>query len=135
MAKNRYRDRRGRGIRGPLIPVTVPGHLTRTEQFDEYVLDARGRLEMLGVNLEGIEFAVEGVPVVTEPSLGVPLGRFIPATSSDPARLVAYRRPIEARAVDQDDLRNLVFDVVVEQIAHHLGRRPEEIDPEYGGNY
>jgi predicted Zn-dependent protease with MMP-like domain len=45
--------------------------------------------------------------------------------------VVVYRRPVEARAIDDDDLADLVRDVVVEQVAHLLARTPEEIDPGY----
>ena len=46
-----------------------------------------------------------------------------------PARIVVYRRPLEIRAADRDDLADLVRDVVVDQVAVLLGRDPEEIDP------
>jgi predicted Zn-dependent protease with MMP-like domain len=46
-----------------------------------------------------------------------------------PARIVVYRRPLEIRATDRDDLADLVRDVVVDQVAVLLGRDPEEIDP------
>jgi hypothetical protein len=50
-----------------------------------------------------------------------------PAGHGYPARLVVYRRPVEARA--DDDLPRLVHEVVVEQVAALLARSPEEIDP------
>jgi predicted Zn-dependent protease with MMP-like domain len=49
-----------------------------------------------------------------------------------PARIVVYRRPLEIRAHDREDLADLVRDVVVEQVAHMLARTPEEIDPNFG---
>jgi predicted Zn-dependent protease with MMP-like domain len=42
---------------------------------------------------------------------------------------VVYRRPLEARALDREDLGDLVRDVVVEQVAHLLGKDPDEVDP------
>lgn len=42
-----------------------------------------------------------------------------------------YRRPLEARARDRDQLGTLVLDVVVEQVASLLGLTPETIDPGY----
>jgi predicted Zn-dependent protease with MMP-like domain len=48
-----------------------------------------------------------------------------------PARIVVYRRPVETRALDEGDLADLVRDVLVEQVAQLLGRRPEEVDPRY----
>jgi predicted Zn-dependent protease with MMP-like domain len=131
----RRRDRRGRGLRGPVIPANLPGHRTRAERFDDHVLDAVERLERRWARqLEGTEFAVEEVPA-SEPAPweagGIPLGRYFPADAGLPARIVVYRRPIEARAADEGDLADLVGDVLVEQVAHLLGRRPEEIDPRY----
>jgi predicted Zn-dependent protease with MMP-like domain len=112
----------------------VPGYRSRSKQFDDFVFLALERLESdWGPQLNGIELAVENAPLVTETDIGVPLGRFIPGQADRPPRIVVYRRPLEVRAVDADDLHDLVFDVVVEQVAHYLGRRPEEIDPEYGG--
>lgn len=128
------RDRRGRGIRGPLLPASLPGHRSRSQRFDDLVFTALERLEAdWGPQLSGVELAVENAPLITAASDGVPLGRFIPRLGERPPRIVVYRRPVEIRAVDDDDLHDLVFDVVVEQVAHYLGRRPEEIDPEYGG--
>jgi hypothetical protein len=71
-----------------------------------------------------VEFAVEDVPVVplgSDPALdddvlvddtaggAVPLGRLLPAGVDGPgrptaARVVVYRRPLEARAADRSDL-------------------------------
>jgi hypothetical protein len=46
-----------------------------------------------------------------------------------------YRRPVESRALDVADLGELVRDVVVEQVAHLLGKAPEDVDPEYGDGH
>jgi predicted Zn-dependent protease with MMP-like domain len=88
--------------------------------------------------LAEVEFAVEDVPPVPDISLVdnvvVPLARVIPATGAAPSRIVIYRRPIEARASDPDDLAGLVHDVVVEQIAELFGLEPGTVDPGYGDN-
>jgi predicted Zn-dependent protease with MMP-like domain len=132
----RRRDRRGRGLRGPLLPPSAPANRTRAERFDDVVLDAVEHVERRWAKpLRGTEFAVEDVPP-SDPAPwedgGVPLGRTFPAEAGRPARVVVYRRPLEARAVDAEDLEDLVHDVVVEQVAHLLARSPEEIDPRYG---
>jgi predicted Zn-dependent protease with MMP-like domain len=131
----RRRDRRGRGLRGPVIPPTLPGYRTRAERFDDHVLDAVEVLERRWARqLDGTEFAVEEVPPSSPAPWehgGVPLGRYFPADAGMPARIVVYRRPVETRAIDEADLSDLVRDVVVEQVAHMLGRRPEEVDPRY----
>jgi hypothetical protein len=38
-----------------------------------------------------------------------------------------------ARSENDDDLRDLVYDVVVEEFARVLGLDPDSIDPNYGG--
>lgn len=136
----RRRDRRGRGLRGPLLPGTLPGHRTRAERFDDQVLEAVERLEhRWGPELEGVEFGVEDVPP-SEPAPwehgDVPLARYFPAdrASGLSHRIVLYRRPVETRAEGPQDLVDLVRDVLVEQVAHLLSKPPEEVDPGYAGD-
>lgn len=127
-------------MRGRLVPPTVPLARSRAQQFDDLVLDAVDDLERRwGHDLEGVEFAVEDVP----PELSdldydvleddrVALARLLTATGRDggsPPRIVLYRRPLEARALDREDLADLVHDVVVEQIARLLGKDADEVDP------
>ncbi|WP_454859825.1 metallopeptidase family protein [Promicromonospora soli] len=132
----RRRDRRGRGLRGPMLPPGTPAHRTRAQRFDDLVLDVVDDLDRTwAAHLRGTEFAVEDVPP-SDPAPwedgGVLLGRFFPAEAGRPGRVVVYRRPVEVRAFDTDDLADLVRDVVVEQVAHMLARTPEEIDPNFG---
>src|SRR5207244_2170311 len=108
----------------------VPLSKSRSELFDDLVLDAVEHLESAwGPQLRSVEFAVEDVP----PELPaydsdvledgeVPLARLLPERDAGrgqrvPARVVVYRRPLEARAADRSDLADLVHDVVVEQVA------------------
>ncbi len=132
----RRRDRRGRGLRGPMLPPGAPAHRTRAQRFDDLVLDVVEDLDRTwATHLRGTEFAVEDVPP-SDPAPwedgGVLLGRFFPAEAGRPGRVVVYRRPVEVRALDLADLADLVRDVVVEQVAHLLARTPEEIDPNFG---
>ncbi|HLZ37818.1 MAG TPA: metallopeptidase family protein [Mycobacteriales bacterium] len=137
----RRRDRHGRGMRGPLVPPEVPLARTRAERFDDLVLDAVDHLEERWADrLEGVEFAVEDVPPVDDTIRldsyeqdPVPLGRTVAGGGGAPPRVIIYRRPLEARAVDREDLAALVHDVVVEQVAELFRMAPEEIDPGYGG--
>ena len=124
-------------MRGPLMPMSLPAARTRAQRFDECVVSTVHRLERSWrKELTGTEFAVEEVPP-SDPapweSRGVPMGRYFPADSGLPARIVVYRRPLETRAHDAEDLAELVRAIVVEQVAHMLGRRPDEIDPGYIG--
>lgn len=133
----RRRDRRDRGLRGELVPPGVPLRRSRSERFDDLVLDAVEHLEQRwSAELDGVEFAVEDVPPVPDgddPAAElVPLARYIPAgpgRASAP-RIVLHRRPIEARAADLADLADLVLDAVIHEVARMLNVGPEVIDPE-----
>jgi len=141
----RRRDRHGRGLRGRLVPPGVPLYRTRSQQFDDMVLDAVARLEgRWEAELAGVEFAVQEVPEANElmdDSSPLPLARTIPGSpdSGDPgqpatpARIVVYRRPLMARSESDGELRELVFDVVVEEFASFLGLDPDTVDPGYRG--
>ena len=165
-ARIRRRDRHGRGLRGALAPPDVPLYRTRTERFDDLVLQAVARLEpRWEAHLSGVEFAVEEIPPLDEAATGVrgpvPLSRLEPGSprsrapepgggpdgpallgadrpdggaGQDPPRIVVYRRPLMARADDEDELGELVFDVVVEEFARMLGLDPGDVDPGYGGD-
>jgi predicted Zn-dependent protease with MMP-like domain len=121
----------------------VPVNRTRSEAFDDLVLDAVDELEEhWAAELAGVEFAVEDVPEPAQASgtdfdpevvadRGIALGRLHRggvAGVKAPV-IVVYRRPIEARAVDSDDRGDLVFMVVAELVAELLGRDVEDIDP------
>jgi len=131
----------------------VPVSQTRGQRFDDLVLDAVENLEhRWAQQLEGVEFAVEDVPaipllpgtrygedVIADETAGgsVPLGRLLPAGVDEQGqptapRVVVYRRPLEARAVDHLDLAHLVHDVVVDQVARLLHLDPDQVDPPPG---
>ncbi|WP_202862690.1 metallopeptidase family protein [Antricoccus suffuscus] len=141
------RDRRGRGVRGSLLPPGLPLSRSRAEAFDDIVLDAVESLEpRWGDVLEHVEFAVEDVPTVEHSTPDdvihmpnvvedstVPLSRLIPGGvvgdgQTLPPRIVIYRRPLEVRGQSQVDLVALVHDIVVEQVASLLGKDPDEIE-------
>jgi predicted Zn-dependent protease with MMP-like domain len=127
------------------MPPGVPAYRTRSQQFDDMVLDAVARLEpRWEAELEGVEFAVQEVPEADElvdDSMSLPLARTVPATPSTgdakqpaaPARIIVYRRPLMARTESDGELSELVFDVVVEEFATYLGIDPESVDPSYRG--
>lgn len=107
------------------------------------MLEAVARLEpRWETELADVEFAVQEVPdfdtVVADE--GVPLARIVRGSpeTTDPGnpaagpRIVLFRRPLLARAEDEDELSELIFDVVVEEFAEILGVDPEIIDPGYG---
>jgi predicted Zn-dependent protease with MMP-like domain len=120
---------------------------SRAERFDDLVLQAVAQLEARWESeLAGVEFAVEEVPSADPRADGllpeadpVPLARLDPAlpAAADPphparpARIVLYRRPLLARADDEEELSELVLDVVIEEFARLLGLDPQVIDPGY----
>ena len=111
----------------------MPAYRTRAQVFEDHVLTAVERLETRwGPQLHRTRFAVEDVPPSNPAPWergGVPLGRYFPAEPGLDPTIVVYRRPIETRAIDAADLADLVRVVVVEQVAHMLGREPHEVDP------
>ncbi|MEI2777472.1 MAG: metallopeptidase family protein [Tetrasphaera sp.] len=125
------RDRRGRGSRGPLAWPAVPAMTTRAQAFDDLVVEVAARLEpALGTRHAGTEFAVEDVPPSDPAPWETPsvlLGRLFPAQGQLPARIVLYRRPIEARALDHTDRVLLVEEILTEHVAALLGVSPEDL--------
>jgi predicted Zn-dependent protease with MMP-like domain len=128
-------------VRGHLAPIGVPLHRSRSDEFDELVMDAVDEIEEhWATEVAALEFAVEEVPPVApaadyEPDVvldrGVALGRLYRGGLPEIPQpvVVVYRRPIEARAVDLDDRADLVFMVVADLTAQFLGKDIEDIDP------
>jgi predicted Zn-dependent protease with MMP-like domain len=114
-----------------------------SDAFDAAVLDAVDHLHGHGLTeITGIEFAVEDVPTIAvdgpySPDVlddaEVPLARAYPngAAGITSPLIVLYRRPLESRALDGEDLLDLVHEVVVDRVAHLLGRDPGDIDPHF----
>lgn len=94
--------------------------------------------------LSDLDVAVDDVPDVRDgpgpPAEGmlqdglVPLSQLVPAgvdsRSGLPsrARIVLYRRPLEARTRGSAELAELVHQVLIEQVAGYLGVEPDIID-------
>lgn len=138
----RQRDRRGRGMRGPLLPPTVPAFRTRAQRFDATVVDVVGELEgRWGDQLRSIEFAVDEVPTLNADGsagdndvvddYGIPLCRFLPPGVDrrgrpTKARIIVYRRPIELRTPHRSLLAEIVEEIVAEQLTAVLGEPPAQ---------
>ena len=130
-----------------LYPPTLPASKTRAERFDAMVLEALEPIEQRwGAELTDLDLAVDDVPEVDETSpdevvwqagvladVGVPLAQLVPA-GVDPeglpsrARIVLYRRPLEARARGGADLADLLHEVLIEQVAEYLNIEPDAVD-------
>lgn len=134
----RMRERRGRGKRGPqavpgpLSPRGIPLGRSSRQQFDDLVLAALDRLRpRLGADLATVEFAVEDTPLLPD-SWGedeVPLTSVVQIPGTDRTRVVLFRLPVSHRAEGERMLENLVFTLVVEQLALVWGRDVDDIDP------
>jgi predicted Zn-dependent protease with MMP-like domain len=126
--------------------MTVPIGLSRTERFDDLVADAFAEVATpWGAELAGVQVLVEDIPPdPADPdaagaqlpgpgSAAIPLGRIERATRRTAARIVVYRRPVEARARAAQDREDLVRDVVVGLVAELLGLDPDDVDPDGSG--
>jgi len=142
------RDRHGRGVRGPLMPVAVPRYRTRSMAFDQAVLDAYAPLQNRYFDyLTGVDLAVDTVPRMRlRPDMlmpeeifadgPVPLGRVLQAgvdRAGNPtrARFVIFRMPIEQRATNEIERAELLTNVLTALVAHYLNLDPRDIDPNF----
>ncbi|GAB2646950.1 metallopeptidase family protein [Gordonia jinhuaensis] len=145
----RVRDRRGRGLRSTLLPQTVPASNTRAESFDVVVLEAFAEIDARWHDrLRDLDIAVDDIPrmLPRDPESiqwpdevtadgPIPLARLVPAgidSHGRPtrARIVVFRRPLESRAKRGTDLLDLLHEVLVQQVATHLGVDEDTIDPD-----
>lgn len=138
--RSRRRNRHGRGLRGELMLPTLPGYRTRSERFDEMVLDSAQRLhDIWGKPLDGVRFAVDEIPQGLEQLVAdrspAPMGLYEPATPDEGPVITLFRRVIEQACSSRDELQDLVHDVVVERTAEMLGVAPETLDPVYRRRY
>ena len=136
------RDRRGRGLRGPLLPPGLPAAHTRNEAFDGYLAAAVSRLaEVCGPAVEEARFRTTMVPEDLEARLES-VRVWGAAMVDDPtgstrrdaagtAVITIHRRPLEARCPTPSMLPDLVYAAVVEQWAELTGLAPEAVDPDY----
>ncbi|HEX3897750.1 MAG TPA: metallopeptidase family protein [Mycobacteriales bacterium] len=135
------RDRHGRGARGALAPAAVPLAASPADRFDRVASEAVEHVEhRWRQQLADVEFAVDLVPPIDTDlaaavadgaieSAGVLLAQVVRATDNHRTHIVLYRKPIELRARDAEDLEDLVHDIVVHVIANYLGLEPNVVDP------
>ncbi|BBY96109.1 hypothetical protein MGALJ_57780 [Mycobacterium gallinarum] len=146
--RGHHRSRRGREMRGPLLPPTVPGWRSRAELFDMAVLEAYEPIERRWQDrVSTLDIAVDEIPRISAkdpesvqwpPEViadgPVALARLIPAGvdvrgNATRARIMLFRKPIERRAKDTAELSELLHEVLVAQVATYLGVEPSVIDP------
>ncbi len=141
-------SRRGRDMRGPLLPPTVPGWRSRAERFDMAVLEAYEPIERRWQDRLGdLDVAVDEIPRIAAKDPDsvqwppevvadgpIALARLIPAGvdvrgNATRARIVLFRKPIERRAKDTVELAELLHEILVAQVAIYLDVEPSVIDP------
>ena len=143
------RNRHGRGVRGPLLPVGVPRYRTRSMAFDQLVLETYAPLHNAYFEqLAHVDLAVDTIPrmrlrpdaallpeeIVADGA--VPLGRVLEAgvdRRGNPtrARFVVFRRPVEQRTRTVAERAELIGWVLVALIADYLNLDPRDIDADF----
>ena len=135
-------------MRGSLLPPTVPGWRSRAERFDMAVLEAYEPIEQRWADrLSALDVAVDEIPRISPKDPDsvqwppevvadgpIALARLISAGvdvrgNSTRARIVLFRKPIERRVKDSDELADLLHELLVAQVATYLGVEPPVIDP------
>ena len=130
------------------MPPTVPGWRSRAERFDMAVLEAYETIEQRWrERVSALDVAVDEIPRISpkDPDIvqwppevvadgPIALARLIPAGvdirgNATRARIVLFRKPIERRAKDSDELAELLHELLVAQVATYLGVEPSVIDP------
>lgn len=118
-------------------PLRVPTRPRGRAYFMACVREAISRVaEHCPEAVDAIDIGVDEVPDARTLWYGlserdaVPLAAAIESSAPRRARIVVYRRPLERRAIDREDLRQLVHETLVEQIVTLTGRSIDEIDPE-----
>lgn len=119
------RDRRDRGVRGPLAlpsahaPAGVPAQRTPSAVFDDITVRVaeRLRLERPG-EMDHVDIGVEDCPLLPEGwEKPVPYSTHVAGDGSARARLVLFRRPLATRARSNPELATLIHDTLLEELA------------------
>ncbi len=131
-----YRNRHGRGLRAPIFGTRLPQYRTASGMFDAMVAAQIRRLHGAWRALtKDIQFAVEDVPpsqpVLWERNRRI-MSQVFPASRGIPPRIVLYRLPLCTHVSSRTKLQYAIRDELVQRLAELYGRRPEEIDPDWG---
>ena len=133
------RDRHNRGLRGMLAPPnSIAGQRLRSKRprlatgfFFHCVTEAVDAIEEAVPDaLSHLDIGVEEVPdVATIWSRHIPLACAIEADENHLAQIILYRRPIELRAPERAQCRQLIFATLLEQVASATGLSVATLDP------
>lgn len=125
-ARRLRRDRRGRGLRGPLLDPVHPAARRRELVFERSYAGQLRALRRRHPELEAVRFGLQRVPAFPAGE-DLPLGRVLPASEATPAHIVLFRRPIETRAQDSRELPDIIGEVLRQQVALLLGIDEDEV--------
>ncbi len=144
-----FLNRRGRGLRGPLLPQATPRYRTRSQKFDMAALEAYGPIHSAFADqLIGVDLAVDTIPrmrlnvdmtVMPDEIVAdgpVPLGRILPAgvdAQGRPTRtrIVLFRMPIEQRCQTIAERSQLLSTVLTVLVANYLNMDPQDVNPNF----
>ena len=108
--------------------------MPRADQFGDLVVDAVDRIEpRWSPYLRAVDVEIVDVPRPEDAeALGeIPLAAHRAPVGDRPATVIVYRRPVELRARERTARRDLVRDLVAEQLSDLLGLTPNDLDPLY----
>lgn len=114
----------------------LPGRISDAQYFMMCVQES---VEIMQRNcpdaLIGIDVGVDDVPVtalgLADDSMdSVPLAAAMSGNDDGPAKVIAFRRPLERRATDREDLKELTHETLVEQVSALTNRPMHELDPD-----
>ena len=123
-------------MRAPMFGTRLPRYRTASAMFDSMVAGQIRRLNSAWSNLiKNVQFAVEDVPpsqpVLWEDNKRI-MSQAFPASKGIPQRIVLYRLPLCTHVTSRAELQYAIRDEIVQRLAELYGRRPEEIDPDWG---
>lgn len=123
-------------MRAPMFGTRLPRYRTASGMFDSMVAAQIRRLNSAWSNLiKDVQFAVEDVPpsqpVLWESHKRI-MSQAFPASKGIPQRIVLYRLPLCTHVTSRAELQYAIRDEIVQRLAELYGRRPEEIDPDWG---
>ncbi len=126
------KDTHGRGLRGIIIPPNLMGYRTKQKYFEQTIIDIAKKAQAKWPQITKIEFCTQNVP----PSDPAPwegneiiLGRTFDQdwTHNLPARIVLYKLPILARAKNKFEIKNILQDIICQQLSYILNISDKEV--------
>ncbi|MFT4088332.1 MAG: metallopeptidase family protein [Gordonia sp. (in: high G+C Gram-positive bacteria)] len=136
------------------MPTVLPAYKSRSDLFDRAAVEAFAEIDSAWHDrLAGLDVAVDEVPRILPRDSdtvqwpdevtadgAVPLARLIPPAvdargDATRAQIVLFRRPLELRAREEEELPEILREVLLQQVATYLGVDEETIErgPETGG--